>query len=323
LIASAFNYPSADVRNASLQLLKVIGVNDAASLKAGMQKASDIAANRKLSDEKRSEAITFMTLSNPAPYARLLESSIVPQEQPAVQLAALKVLSQIPDLTVANYVLKQWDALTPEIRDAALNTFLASPERVTLLLNAVEAHQVKPEQVGWNRSVQLMSLSDATQREKARALLNMKERRNVNKDYQEALSMTGNVSKGKLVYIENCALCHQVRGKIGVLYGPDLGTVHNWVARDLVANILDPSLSIAPGFDLWEVLLNDGDPLQGMIVSETSAAIKLRMAPGLEKTINRQDIKSLKVLNMSVMPVLSSQLDQRKMADLIAFLKKQ
>ncbi|MFD2934652.1 PVC-type heme-binding CxxCH protein [Spirosoma flavum] len=321
LITSVFSYPSTDVRNASLQLLKVIGVNDPASLKAGMQKAADIATNRKLSDEKRSEAINFMTLGDPAPYAQLLEKSIVPQEQPAVQLAALKVLSQIPDMTVANYVLKQWDALTPEIRDAALNTFLANPERVTLLLNAVEAKQVKPEQVGWSRSVQLMSLSDATLRDKARALLNMKERQKVNKDYQEALSMTGDVGKGKLVYIENCSLCHQVRGKIGVSYGPDLGTVHNWVSRDLVANILDPSLSIAPGFDLWEVLLNDGDPLQGMIVSETSAAIKLRVSPGVEKTINRQDIKSLKVLNMSVMPVLSSQLDQQKMADLIAFLK--
>ncbi len=41
---------------------------------------------------------------------------IVPQEQPVVQLAALKILALIPDLTVTNYVLKQWDALTPDVR---------------------------------------------------------------------------------------------------------------------------------------------------------------------------------------------------------------
>jgi putative heme-binding domain-containing protein len=143
----------------------------------------------------------------------------------------------------------------------------------------------------------------------------------INNDYKKALELTGDVGKGKLVYMQNCALCHQVRGQIGVAYGPDLGTVHNWLAKDLMANILDASLSIAPGYDLWEVELKDGDLVQGMIMSETSAAIKLRTSPGVDKTISRQDIKGLKALTMSVMPAFATQLDPQKMADLIAFLK--
>ena len=321
LITSAFENPSADVRKASLQILKVIGVQDSAQLKKGIEKAVVIAKDRKLSEEKRSEALNFLALGDPTPYAVTMEELVIPQEEPSVQLAALKILGQIPNETVAHYVLKTWDALTPEIRDAALNTFMTSPERVTLLLAAIESGKIKPASVGWPRSVQLMSHSDEKLREKARTLLTKNDKDKVNKDYQKALELTGDVSKGKLVYMQNCALCHQVRGSIGVSYGPDLGTVHNWLSKDLMANILDPSLSIAPGFDLWEVELKDGDPVQGMIMSETSAAIKLRTAPGIDKTINRQDIKGLKVLNMSVMPVLASQIDHQKMADLIAFLK--
>ncbi|WP_138484700.1 PVC-type heme-binding CxxCH protein [Dyadobacter bucti] len=321
LISSAFNNPQAAVRKASLQVLKVTGVRDSLYLAKEIEKAMSIAQNKKLGDEKRAEALNFMALGYPAPYAGTLQQLIVPQEQPAVQLAALKILALVPDLTVTNYVLKQWDALTPDVRDAAMNTFMTSPERVTQLLTAIETKKVKPESVGWPRSVQLMSHSDEKLRDKARTLLAKNDKDKVNKDYQKALELTGDASKGKLVYMQNCALCHQVRGGIGVSYGPDLGTVHNWLSKDLMANILDPSLSIAPGFDLWEVELKDGDPVQGMIMSETSAAINLRTAPGIDKTINRQDIKSLKVLNLSVMPVLASQIDHQKMADLIAFLK--
>jgi putative membrane-bound dehydrogenase-like protein len=321
LIKSAFQNPSEEVRKVSLQLLKVIRIPDSVQLKAGIEKAVTIARNKKLPYEKRVEAINFMSLGKPAPYAAMLEGLIVPQEQPGVQLAAIKILSQIPDQTAAHYLLKHWDALTPEMRDAALNTLMTSTPRIVLLLNAIETKKVSPESVGWPRSVQLMSSSDAILREKARMLLGRTDKDKVNSNYRKALELTGDVSRGKLVYMQNCALCHQVRGQIGVAYGPDLGTVHNWLSKDLMANILDPGLSIAPGFDLWEVQLKDGDQAQGMIMSETSAAIKLRVAPGIDKIINRQDIKGNKALNMSVMPVLASQIDHQKMADLISFLK--
>ena len=88
-----------------------------------------------------------------------------------------------------------------------------------------------------------------------------------------------------------------------------------------MVNVLDPGFSIAQGFDLWELQLNEGTTLQGMIRNETSAAITLHSAPGLEKTINRQDIKSLKALNMSLMPGLSDQINPQQMADLISFLR--
>jgi putative heme-binding domain-containing protein len=61
--------------------------------------------------------------------------------------------------------------------------------------------------------------------------------------------------------------------------------------------------------------------IQGMIMNETSSAISLRTSPGVEKTINRQDIEAIKGMQLSLMPGLSEQLDQEKIADLMAFIR--
>jgi len=84
-----------------------------------------------------------------------------------------------------------------------------------------------------------------------------------------------------------------------------------------------PSLSISSGYDLWTVELKNGESIQGIIATETPGAITLRNNGSAEKTIKREDIKSLKALNMSAMPSgLDKLISIQQMADLLAFLKK-
>ncbi|MEP7257877.1 MAG: c-type cytochrome, partial [Flavitalea sp.] len=145
----------------------------------------------------------------------------------------------------------------------------------------------------------------------------------VNKEYQKALDLSGDPLKGKEVYQQNCAICHQVRGKMGVAFGPDLGTIHNWLKEDIMANVLDPNLSISSGYDLWTVQLNNGESAQGIISSETPVAITLKNNGKMVRTINRQEIKSLKSANISAMPSgLSKNINYQQMADLLAFLRQ-
>jgi putative heme-binding domain-containing protein len=170
-----------------------------------------------------------------------------------------------------------------------------------------------------------MQNTDKTLRNRARKLFTKddEEGKKVNKEYKKALELTGDVTNGKSVFIQNCAICHQVRGKIGVEFGPDMGTVHNWTREDIMANILNPNLSISSGYDLWEVELKNGELAQGIILSETSTALTLRNNGKLDKTINRQDIKSIKSLNESAMPSgLEKKINKQEMADLLAFLRK-
>ena len=322
LVKTFFNHPSNEVRRGALHILKVTGITDRFLAKTSIEKAASISADKNIPNDKRADAIIFLTLGELAEHTDLLKKLIIPQEHPIVQLAALKTLSMVPGLTVSKYILQEWPAMTPGIRDAALRTFMSDTERMNMLLDAVQSNKIPRGGLGWSFTSSLLGNDNDTIRTRARALLINKDQEKINKEYEKALSLKGDWDRGKMVFQQNCGLCHQVRGEIGIKFGPDLGTVQNWLAKDIMSNILAPNASIAVGFDLWSVKLKSGESLQGIISSETSTAITLHLAPAQEKIINRQDIESLSVTSTSAMPVLTAQVSHQQMADLLAFLRQ-
>ncbi len=325
LVATFFDNPSAELRQASLQLLKTNGISNGSLKTASVSNATLIAGDTTFSEQKRADAIDFLSLGEPASHIELLKKLLVPQEQPVVQLAALRTLSLISSTSVCEYLIQQWPVMTDGIREAAIGVFLAKPERIPVLIDALENDKILTSNVSFSRSVHLMQLGDENLRIRARKLFtkNEEQAKKINKEYEAALELKGYPAKGKDVYMQNCAICHQVRGKMGVMLGPDLGTVHNWKKEDLMANILDPNLSIFPGYDFWEFELKSGESLQGIIATETPTAITLRNNGKLDRIINRQDVKSLKSLSVSAMPSgLEKNIDKQAMADLLAFLRQ-
>ena len=323
IIEVFFEHPLIQVRRASLQLLKVTGIKNETQSKKAIGKAVVLASDQTQPDDKRAAAIDFISLRNPAPYVSLLKKLFVPQEELSVQLAALRTLSAIPDTTISTFLLQRWSVLTPEIHDASIKTFLSSQDRTAMLLNAIESGKIQATSVSWPRKVGLMQNDDEKLRNKARSLFTKNDDAEITKRYKDALTLKGDAIKGKEVFQQNCAICHQIRGTMGVTLGPDLGTIHNWSAEAIMANTLAPNLSLSSGYDLWRVELLTGESVDGIIASETPGAITLRNAGSFEKTISRQNIKSLKTLNMSIMPEgLESKITPQQMADLLAFLRQ-
>ncbi|MEP7257171.1 MAG: c-type cytochrome, partial [Flavitalea sp.] len=236
-----------------------------------------------------------------------------------------RTMGKISSNRACEYLIAQWPALSNDIRDAAIDVFMANPERIALLIDAMEKNKILSSSVSFNKSVSIMQLKDEGLRNRARKLFtrNAEQAKNINKEYKAALEIKGDAVAGKQVYMQNCAICHQVRGKLGIAFGPDLGTIHNWTKENIMANILDPNLSIYPGYDLWQLELNNGETLQGIIASETPVAITLRNNGKIDRTINRQDVKSLKSLSISAMPSgLEKGIDKKAMADLVTFLRQ-
>jgi putative membrane-bound dehydrogenase-like protein len=325
-IKTFFEHPSGEVRRASLDMLRVIGLPKSPSTKSAVEQAARVAADRTQPEAKRVEVIRFIALGDPAPHAAMLQQLITPREPSSIQVAALHALGKKPGIDVAQYVLQQWADLTPEVREEALNAFSKDdPARIKLLLDAIEEGRVQPASIGWPRSVWLMMLSDKVLRDRARMLLtkNEGEQVKVNQAYQQVLTLKGDPVKGKAIYSQHCASCHQVRGGMGVNFGPDLGTVHNWSAEAIMANILAPNLSISSGYELWIAELKNGESVQGIIAAESPTTVTLINAARVERSIRREDISALKAMNMSAMPVgLEKQINQQQMADLLAFLKQ-
>ena len=322
LISACIDHPSLPVRKASVHLLEAAGIKNIAAMKEAIPIAARIAGDRALPAGERALVLEFMALGDPARHAALLKSLIVPREQLSVQVAALKTLSSVPDNTISQYLMEQWPSLTPEIQDAAINTFLVNGTRVALLLDAVESGRIPATSISWPRKVGLMQFENDTLKAKARSLFTSKARAGIQDAYKQALSAKGDAVTGKTIFVQNCSLCHQVRGEMGEAIGPDLGTVHNWSAEAVMENTLSPNLSISSGFDTWSVELLNNETVTGVIASETPGAITIRNAGGFERTIGRHDIKSLKALNMSLMPEgMEAQISPEQMVDLVAFLK--
>jgi len=322
LVNTFFNHPSRIIKEHVFEMLRIVTEHDGEKINNGTAKALNIAADTTLNGEIRAQMLGFLLLTNPTPYKLRLKEFIKPSEEPEVQIMALHVYEKVPGTEVAEYVLDNWEFMTPKVREVALDVMMSEKDRIELLITALEKSKISKSSLGWQRTVQLNSNEDEELRKRARKLLTQDASREIAEQYQEALKLSGDVLNGFEVFKTHCSTCHQVRGMNGVSYGPDLGTVHNWLPKDLLTGILEPGSAIAPGFDLWEIKLNSGEKLQGMIKSETSSAISLKIGPEVEKTVNRQDITEIKSLNsMSPMPGFGGQLDKQEVADLIAFLR--
>ncbi len=328
MVNTCFNYDNVAIRESARHVLQVIGIPSGKQAQDIMQHAKQVAENDTLSSEKRAEAIHLLALQNPKPFASFLENLVKPETPLNIQIAAVRALSAIPDAKVSSFILNHWAALTPELRETALNTFIDEPfnvQRIRLLLDAIKKGAVQKVALGWPRTVILMRDIPDSLKEEARVLLTNKDEdlKSVIQNYEAALNLNGDPVKGKTVFQINCIICHQVRGKLGVAFGPDLGTVHNWTAEGIMINILDPNITISHGYDMWNVTLNNGTSVQGVIATETPNAIILSKEGGVKTTVARQNIKSLKTMGVSAMPDgFEKKIDKQQMADLVAFLRE-
>lgn len=178
------------------------------------------------------------------------------------------------------------------------------------------------DNIGWRRSVSLMAQKDENLRVRAGLLFNREEGKGEEliQEYQPALEVEGSKEVGRTVFQNNCAVCHKMGDETGSAYGPDLASLKNRRPACIMADILDPNLSIADGYDLWSVEMLNGEILQGIISSETPTTISLRNAGGQERNISRRDIKTFRVMDMSAMPVgLESNINHQEMVDLLAW----
>lgn len=325
LVSVFFSHPSLPVKEATLEILQASKRIPQKLLADATERARKIAADSAIHERERALAVDFLALQHPLRDVPLLQSLALHDRSMPVRLAAIRTMNAVPDETVTSFTLNHWDAFDPALQDAALNNFMGNESRMKILMEALESGKIQPTSVGWQRSIRLMTQRNVELRNRARSFFSADDRRKkVVEEYRPALDLKGDVAKGRDIYQKNCAICHQVKGKDGIAFGPDLGTIQSWPASGIMENIIDPNQSIAHGYDLWNVVLTSGEAIQGVIVSETSSTLTLRNASGQVRTVARQDVASQKALNMSAMPVgLERNMSHQDMADLLAFLRNE
>jgi putative heme-binding domain-containing protein len=140
-------------------------------------------------------------------------------------------------------------------------------------------------------------------------------------DFRPALALTGDTTRGAVVFAKLCATCHRL-GNAGNDLGPSLQSVVNHAPEKLLVSLLDPNASIEPGYVAYTCTLKGGEEFYGLIVAETGNSLVMKLPDGKTHTLSLADITSLRCSNMSLMPEgLEAGLSKPEVVDLIRFLQ--
>lgn len=316
---------AAPVRRAALQLLEAIGLPAGTAAVSLVDEAVRLAADSSAAADLRADAVSVLALDDRSRHEAAFTTILSRPEPAPVQTAAIRALAAPAGDRAASTFVSLWERWTPAVREEALRTFLREPGRVRVLLDALDKQTIKPSEIDWPTRVRLMMTDDSALRARARRLFGDTTTAPVATDaggYGGAVRLDGDVGRGQQVFSRSCSMCHQYRGAGGIAFGPDLGELRGRLPSALLNDILHPNQSIADGYELWVAELTDGTTASGIISAETPTSVTFRQTGGIETTIARARLTSMRIAPMSAMPEgLASQIDVPAMADLIAFIR--
>jgi putative heme-binding domain-containing protein len=132
-------------------------------------------------------------------------------------------------------------------------------------------------------------------------------------------------TRGKEMFTATaCIICHRFNNEGGGI-GPDIsGAGNRYSVRDLLENIIEPSLVISDQYGTEQLVLEDGSTMVGRAVGEENGELLLMSNPFMpdEKThVKLATIKSRKPYNVSMMPPgLINSLNPEELKDLVAYI---
>lgn len=231
----------------------------------------------------------------------------------------LRLVAKLQPKGGEQFLLEGWEQRTPALRAQILETLLSNDDWAFALLKRPEAKAC--DAATRARLLRHPKKNIAMMAEKVFADATSASRAAVVEKFKPALRLQGDAARGKIVFASVCISCHKLDG-VGLDLGPDLRSVAQHDAEKLLNSILDPGAIIEPGFMAYHCTLKGGEQLYGVIATETSASLTLKMAGNLSRSVLRSEITSLKSTGTSLMPEgLEAALTPQSLADLIAYLK--
>jgi putative membrane-bound dehydrogenase-like protein len=284
-------------------------------------KASETAANAQAIATARLDAIELLGVSSSKEAQAALIACLGEKQPEAVQSAAIRVLAPNGSTAITTALIGNWAHYGPKAQSAALEALLARDDRAVALL---EAKVVKAEEFSASQVQDLIkhkSPKVASAAKTALASVIPPSREEVTAKFKPAIATKGDAQKGQMQYMARCVACHKA-GALGLAVGPDLITVKTKGREALLTAILEPHKEVASQFIAYTVNTKDGQTLAGIITNDTASSMTIRMMGGIEKTLQRAEIKGSSSSGQSLMPEgLETGMTVEDMADLISYIE--
>lgn len=254
----------------------------------------------------------------------VLEKALQTHPPPEIEAAAVDALAAFDEPAAGSIILKNWRQYSPTGRQHAVGALLSQRGRIPALLKAVEDGLVERAALDAAARSHLYDDADPSIAARARRLLENAsgDRAKVVASYKDVIELRGDVTRGKKLFEDNCARCHEPRRQGGRV-GPDLSGINNKTREELLVSILNPSFAIEPRFVNYVITTKDGRMFDGIVSNETMWAITLRGGSEEgDETVLRKNIMSVRASSVSLMPdELETNLGKQGLADVIAYLR--
>ena len=286
-----------------------------------ISRAKATASDSSAAPAMRIEAVRLLgTTTYEQSSSTLLPLLDAPQPQD-VRAATVEALDHFTSAQIAPELIKRFASFPPAVRSAAIAALLRRPERILLMLQAVQSGKMHPSDLTTAQANSLRKHRNATIRELAIKLLPASSLRDsIIQKFQPALALAGNAEHGHLIYQQRCVQCHHL-GNEGFSVGPDLTTIRNDGKPKALVNIIDPNREVAPNYVAYLVETKSGESVLGLLDGETATSMTVRQPFGKENVIPRSDITRLESQKLSLMPEgLEDGLSPQDFADLLEFV---
>jgi len=290
-------------------------------LAAILSKAAETASNAQASSSSRLDAIELLGVSSSKEAQAALIACLGEKQPEAVQTAAIRVLAPNGSEVVTAALIGNWTHFGLKAQSVAMEALLARDDRAVALLEAkvVKAEAFSAAQV--QALIKHKSPKVAAAAKTALASVIPPSREEMAAKFKPAVGAKGDATKGQLQFMGRCMICHKA-GANGFAVGPDLITVKTKGREALLEAILMPHKEVASQFIAYTVNTKDGQTFAGVISNDTASSMTLKMPGGMEKTLQRSEIKGSSSTGQSLMPEgLETGMTVEQMADLLSFIE--
>ncbi len=294
-------------------------------------RALEMVADARLPDADRAALVEVISQAGQADAVPALLSLVGDGNKPAVRSAAVLGLQAFNDPKVADTLLSLYPKMPADLRGKARDLLVSRPASALAMLRAVDAKAIDPKEVPFDQLRRLRQLKNA----EVDGLVEKhwgKIGAETSGERISRIRSIGNILvrfgpgdpvKGKALFKEHCATCHQLFGE-GNKVGPDLTSADRKNRDFLITQVVDPSAIIRPEFVAYNVTTTDGRVLTGLVAEETPQAVTLLDAKNQKVVIGRDRIDDMKASPVSLMPDgLLDKFTEEMLCDLFAFLQSE
>jgi putative membrane-bound dehydrogenase-like protein len=289
------------------------------------QAAARVAVHAEVSTTHRIAAIKVMSGNQllSEQNFQILTTLMLPNQAMEIRLAAAEAISQSSAANATTTLIESWKSCSPALRSFVLDLLLSRSDGPAGLLTAIENKKLEPHEFDAARRQRLTERFNGEQRDRAIRLLaaGTSSRANVLRDYQTAISLAGDASRGQMLFAKTCAQCHKLIGA-GFEVGPDLTALTDKSPEAMLTAILDPNRAVEAKFLNYTAVTKSGRQFSGLLSAESGNSITLRAPEAKEFVILREELEELVGSSKSTMPEgLEKDLKPQDVADIIAYVR--